>query len=42
MQKSKRKKKKERKKVTTYVVTEEYGEKEVGEYASAGKDKLWL
>ena len=37
-----KKKKEKRKEVTTYVVTEEYDEKEVGEYASAGKDKLWL
>ena len=34
--------KEKRKEVTTYVVTERYDEKEVGEYAFAGKDKLWL
>ena len=31
-----------RKEITIYVVTKKYDEKEIGKYASAGKDKLWL
>ena len=28
--------------MTIYVITKKYDEKEIGKYASAGKDKLWL
>ena len=31
-----------RKEITIYVFTKNYNEKEIGKYASAGKDKLWL
>lgn len=31
-----------RKEITIYVFTKNYNEKEIGKYASAGKDKLWI